>query len=140
MKAIWQGRMLQVTAKVGDQAPMAAVCCNACRTCATTNLLALAMGAGAGALYAAGRLARHAIVRVSPHIHVLYGSTECGVVTHSPWQEIAGRPGAAGRLMHGGVEVAVVDANGAPLPRGSEGRLRFRGATCARRRAARSPC
>ena len=78
-----------------------------------------------------GRLARHAIARVSPHIHVLYGSTECGVVTHSPWQEIAGRPGAAGRLMPGGVEVAVVDANGAPLSRGSEGRLRFRGATCA---------
>ncbi len=78
-----------------------------------------------------GRLARHAIARVSPHLYVLYGSTECGVVTHSPWQETAGRPGAAGRLVPGGVEVAVVDANGAPLPRGSEGRLRFRGATCA---------
>ncbi len=63
MKAIWQGRMIQATAKVGDQAPMAAVCCNACRTCATTNLLALAMGAGAGALYATGRLAKRAFTR-----------------------------------------------------------------------------
>ena len=79
-----------------------------------------------------GRLARLALARLSPHLHVLYGSTECGIVTHSPWQETAGRPGAAGRLVPGGVEVAVVDANGASLPRGSEGRLRFRGATCAR--------
>ena len=78
------------------------------------------------------RLARHAMARVSPHLHVLYGSTECGTVTHSTWQETVGRPGAAGRLVPGGVEVAVVDANGAPLPRGSEGRLRFRGATCVR--------
>ena len=29
---------MQVAAKYGDQAPMAAVCCNACRTCTTTNL------------------------------------------------------------------------------------------------------
>ena len=49
---------MQVAAKYGDQAPMAAVCCNACRTCATTNLLALATGAGLGALYAVGRFAR----------------------------------------------------------------------------------
>ena len=58
MKQIWQGRMIQVATKYGDQAPMAAVCCNACRTCATTNILTLATGAGLGALYAAGRFAR----------------------------------------------------------------------------------
>jgi len=56
--------MIQVAAKVGDQAPMAAVCCNACRTCTTTNLLALATGAGLGAIYAVGRFARR-IVRAS---------------------------------------------------------------------------
>ena len=64
MKQIWQGRMIQVATKYGDQAPMAAVCCNACRTCTTTNLLALAAGMGLGALYAVGRLARR-IVRLS---------------------------------------------------------------------------
>ncbi len=37
---------------------MATVCCNACRTCTTTNVLTLASGAGLGALYAVGRLAR----------------------------------------------------------------------------------
>jgi hypothetical protein len=62
-KAIWQSRMIDVTAKVGDQAPMAAVCCNACRTCTTTNLLALATGAGLGAVYAVGRFARRVVTR-----------------------------------------------------------------------------
>ena len=55
---------MQAAAKYGDQAPMAAVCCNACRTCTTTNLLALAMGAGLGGLYAVGRFARR-IARLS---------------------------------------------------------------------------
>ena len=49
---------MQAAAKYSDQAPMAAVCCNACRTCATTNLLTLAMGAGLGTLYAVGRVAK----------------------------------------------------------------------------------
>jgi hypothetical protein len=62
-KAIWQGRMIDVAARYGDQAPMAAVCCNACRTCTTTNLLALATGAGLGAVYAVGRFARRVVTR-----------------------------------------------------------------------------
>jgi len=63
VKQIWQGRMIQAAAKVGDQAPMAAVCCNACRTCTTTNLIALATGAGLGAVYAVGRFARCVVTR-----------------------------------------------------------------------------
>jgi hypothetical protein len=63
-KAVWQGRMIDVAAKYGDQAPMATVCCNACRTCTTTNLLALATGAGLGAVYAVGRFARRIVTRV----------------------------------------------------------------------------
>jgi hypothetical protein len=55
--------MTQAAVKYGDQAPMAAVCCNACRTCTTTNLVALAMGAGVGALYAVGRLAQRVVAR-----------------------------------------------------------------------------
>jgi hypothetical protein len=59
--------MIQAAAKFGDQAPMAAVCCNACRTCTTTNLLALATGAGLGAVYATvgvtRRLAKRAVGR-----------------------------------------------------------------------------
>ena len=54
---------MQVAAKYGDQAPMAAVCCNACRTCTTTNLLALAAGVGLGALYSVGRFGKRLVGR-----------------------------------------------------------------------------
>ena len=37
MKQIWTSRMVQATSKYGEHAPMAAVCCNACRTCTTTT-------------------------------------------------------------------------------------------------------
>jgi hypothetical protein len=55
--------MTQAAARYGEHAPMAAVCCNACRTCTTTNLLALALATGAGALYAVGRLAKRVVAR-----------------------------------------------------------------------------
>jgi hypothetical protein len=61
MKQIWQDRAMQVAARYGDQAPMAAVCCNACRTCTTTNLLALASGAGLAAIYGVGRFAKRVV-------------------------------------------------------------------------------
>jgi hypothetical protein len=58
VKALWQVRMTQAASKYGEQAPMVAVCCNACRTCTTTNLLALAFAAGTGAVYGAARFAK----------------------------------------------------------------------------------
>jgi len=58
MKSVWQGRAVQIATRYGEQAPMATVCCNACRTCTTTNLLALATGMGLSALYAVGRFGR----------------------------------------------------------------------------------
>jgi hypothetical protein len=52
MKVEFQGRITQAAAKYGEHAPMAATCCNACRACVQTNLiagtLALAVTAGAG--------------------------------------------------------------------------------------------
>jgi len=50
--------MVQAAAKYGEQAPMATVCCNACRTCATTNFLGLAMAGIAGLVVGARRLLR----------------------------------------------------------------------------------
>jgi hypothetical protein len=38
-------RMLPVVSRYGDHAPMAAVCCNACRACTTTNAIGLALAA-----------------------------------------------------------------------------------------------
>jgi hypothetical protein len=51
MKTFATGKLTQAAAKYGDNAPMAAVCCNACRTCVQTNLIALALAAvfGVGA-------------------------------------------------------------------------------------------
>jgi hypothetical protein len=48
MRAVWQGRMAQASTKYGEHAPMAAVCCNACRTCTTTNLASIGIAAFAG--------------------------------------------------------------------------------------------
>jgi hypothetical protein len=50
--------MAQTAAKYSDNAPMAAVCCNACRTCVQTNLLGLAMAAAVGAGAAFVRVGR----------------------------------------------------------------------------------
>ena len=44
MKTIWTGRVVQAAAKYGENAPAAAVCCNACRTCVQTNLVGLGVG------------------------------------------------------------------------------------------------
>ena len=63
VKAIWKSRAYQAAAKYCEHAPMAAVCCNACRACATTNLPALATGAGLAAIYAIGRFARRVVWR-----------------------------------------------------------------------------
>jgi hypothetical protein len=45
--------MAQAAGKYGENAPMAAVCCNACRTCVTTNVLGIASASVAAVGYAA---------------------------------------------------------------------------------------
>jgi hypothetical protein len=50
--------MAQAAGKYGEHAPTAAVCCNACRTCVTTNILGIAMAGIAGAGYAVTSFAR----------------------------------------------------------------------------------
>jgi hypothetical protein len=58
VKQIWQGRMLDVAARYGESAPLATTCCNACRTCATTNVATLALGAVVMAGSGVARLVR----------------------------------------------------------------------------------
>jgi len=55
MRTIWTGRVAQAAAKYGENAPTAAVCCNACRTCVQTNLIGLALGTVAAAGAAVSR-------------------------------------------------------------------------------------
>jgi hypothetical protein len=58
VKTIWTGRMAQAAGRYGENAPMAAVCCNACRTCVTTNIVGVVTAAFAGAGYAVANFAR----------------------------------------------------------------------------------
>ena len=51
-------RLAQAAAKYGEQAPAATVCCNACRTCVTTNIVTIATAGIAGAGLAVGRFVR----------------------------------------------------------------------------------
>jgi hypothetical protein len=50
--------MTQTVAKVSDQAPMAAVCCNACRTCVQTNLIAASLAVAIATGTAVARFAK----------------------------------------------------------------------------------
>jgi hypothetical protein len=54
VKQIWASRSAQLAGKYGEHAPMATVCCNACRTCVTTNILTVATAG----LIAAGAFVR----------------------------------------------------------------------------------
>ena len=58
MKLISSGRLNDAAAKYGEHAPMAATCCNACRTCVQTILIALGMAAAIGAGTAVARVFR----------------------------------------------------------------------------------
>ncbi|HET9243120.1 MAG TPA: hypothetical protein VFN99_06725 [Gaiella sp.] len=61
MNTLWQGRVTQAAAKYGEHAPMAATCCNACRACVQTNMIA---GALAGVIAFGAAIAR--LVRRRP--------------------------------------------------------------------------
>jgi hypothetical protein len=58
VKPIASGRITQVAANYGENAPMATVCCNACRTCVTSNIIGLATAAIAATGLSLGRLFR----------------------------------------------------------------------------------
>jgi len=65
VKQIWTGKAVDLAARYGEQAPTAAVCCNACRTCLTTNLLGLATAVAGAVGYRAVQLARRAFLSSS---------------------------------------------------------------------------
>lgn len=63
MKQIWTGGMAQAAGKYGENAPMAAVCCNACRTCVTTNIVGVVIAGIAGASYAVANFVRRRLAK-----------------------------------------------------------------------------
>jgi hypothetical protein len=60
VKVIASGRLTQTAARYGEHAPAATVCCNACRTCLTANLIGVATAALAGAGFALRNALRRA--------------------------------------------------------------------------------
>lgn len=69
--------------------------------------------------------AREARARLTPDIHVIYGSTEAGRAMVGPARYLEEHPGAVGFAVPG-VTVEVVDADGAPVPDGETGEIRIR--------------
>jgi hypothetical protein len=63
MKQIATLRASRVVAQIGEHAPMTTACCNACRTCVTTNLVGIATAALAGAGLSAARVGRRLLGR-----------------------------------------------------------------------------
>jgi hypothetical protein len=55
--------MAQAAGKYGENAPMAAVCCNACRTCVTTNVLGVAMAGVAAAGFGVAPFVKRLVTR-----------------------------------------------------------------------------
>jgi hypothetical protein len=55
--------MAEAAGKYGEHAPMATVCCNACRTCVTTNIVVVGAAAVTTASLTAARYVRRAIPR-----------------------------------------------------------------------------
>jgi hypothetical protein len=65
VKQIWMSRPAQLAGKYGEHAPMATVCCNACRACVTANIAGVLVGAlafvGVGAKRLLAPLARRPV-------------------------------------------------------------------------------
>jgi hypothetical protein len=58
MKQFATLRLAQTASKVGEHAPLATACCNACRTCVTTNILTVLTAGLAGASVGVTRFLR----------------------------------------------------------------------------------
>jgi hypothetical protein len=58
MKQFATARVAQTASRVGEHAPLATACCNACRTCVTTNILTILTAGLAGASVGVTRFLR----------------------------------------------------------------------------------
>jgi acyl-coenzyme A synthetase/AMP-(fatty) acid ligase len=70
--------------------------------------------------------AREARRRLTPDVHVIYGSTEAGRTAVGPAHLIESQAGAVGFVVPG-VTVEIVDPDGRPLPADVTGEVRIRG-------------
>jgi hypothetical protein len=59
-------RLMPITSRAADYGPAVPACCNVCRTCTTTNLVAASIGGLSVAALGAARLARRLTSRGAP--------------------------------------------------------------------------
>lgn len=65
---------------------------------------------------------RALIAWFGPVLHEYYGTTECGMISRASSEEWLQRPGTVGRAW-AGREIHIFDADGRPLPSGTEGEV-----------------
>jgi acyl-CoA synthetase (AMP-forming)/AMP-acid ligase II len=65
--------------------------------------------------------------RLTPHLHVNYGSNEAGPIAGGGPEALAAHPDSVGQPLPG-IELELVDAAGRPVPQGAIGEVRLRGA------------
>lgn len=70
-------------------------------------------------------LRRRVMRLLTPNLFVAYGTNEVGIVSVADPEQIRSTPGTVGRLLPG-VELEIVDAQGAPVPPGEVGHVRLR--------------
>jgi hypothetical protein len=58
MKQFASAKVGELAARYGEQAPLASACCNACRTCVTTNAVTIAIAALAASASGVARFAK----------------------------------------------------------------------------------
>ncbi|HEX3974207.1 MAG TPA: class I adenylate-forming enzyme family protein [Stellaceae bacterium] len=68
---------------------------------------------------------RAVVARVCPNFHETYGTTAAGFVASLGGADMMTHPGSVGRAAPG-MEIAIVDATGRPLPAGMDGEVRSR--------------
>ena len=78
-----QVRILPVVNRAAEQGPLVGVCCNACRTCTTTNLVALLAAFVAGALDAARLILIKPATELSDPVDPYFATTLPAGMPHS---------------------------------------------------------
>jgi acyl-coenzyme A synthetase/AMP-(fatty) acid ligase len=68
---------------------------------------------------------RAVLARVTPNLHEIYGTTAGGFITGLSGTDLIAHPDSVGRAQPG-IEVAIVDAAGQPVPAGIDGEIRSR--------------
>lgn len=69
-------------------------------------------------------LARETLARITPDVRIIYGSTECSLLTYGHAADLEEEPGIVGSTPAGAI-LELVDDDGHPVPEGESGEIRI---------------